>query len=227
MKVLLDTHVFLWWVTNRDLLSQAARQIIGDGGNDLFFSAGSAWEIATKTRLGKLRLSDDLEGFIAGQLTHAKELCAVTNQWVNSYKRLVAGYEAPVYISWARRNRSVLIRVPTYRPGDELAARVELRSPDPACNPYLAFAAMLACGLEGMEKSYEFPDPVEGNIFKMTQEERDHHGIGSLPRNLGTAIEETENSEIIRRALGDHVFDCFIELKKKEWDDYQLQVTQY
>ncbi|MDD1721537.1 MAG: glutamine synthetase family protein [Euryarchaeota archaeon] len=172
-------------------------------------------------------LSDAAEGFIAGQLTHAKELCAVTNQWVNSYKRLVPGYEAPVYISWARRDRSVLIRVPTYRPGDELAARVELRSPDPACNPYLAFAAMLACGLEGMEKSYEFPDPVEGNIFKMTQEERDHHGIGSLPRNLSTAIEETENSEIIRRALGDHVFDCFIALKKKEWDDYQLQVTQY
>ncbi len=172
-------------------------------------------------------LSDVAEGFIAGQLTHAKELSMVTNQWVNSYKRLIAGYEAPRYISWARRNRSVLVRVPVYKPGAERAARVELRSPDPACNPYLAFAAMLACGLEGIEKSYEFPDPVEGNNYRMTQEERDAHGIGSLPVNLGTAIAETENSEIIRRALGDHVFDCFLALKKKEWDDYERQVTQY
>ncbi|MGZ4934898.1 MAG: glutamine synthetase family protein [Halobacteriota archaeon] len=172
-------------------------------------------------------LSDVAEGFIAGQLAHAKELCVVTNQWVNSYKRLVPGYEAPVYISWARRNRSALIRVPMYKPGNELATRAELRSPDPACNPYLAFAVMLACGLEGIEKNYELPDPVEKNIFKMTQQELDDHGIGSLPENLGLAVAETENSEIIRRALGDHVFDRFIELKKREWDDYRLQVTQY
>ncbi|MGZ7208222.1 MAG: glutamine synthetase family protein [Halobacteriota archaeon] len=172
-------------------------------------------------------LSDVAEGFIAGQLAHAKELCVVTNQWVNSYKRLVPGYEAPVYISWARRNRSALIRVPMYKPGNEIATRAELRSPDPACNPYLAFAVMLACGLEGIEKNYELPDPVEKNIFKMTQQELDDHGIGSLPENLGLAVAETENSEIIRRTLGDHVFDRFIELKKREWDDYRLQVTQY
>lgn len=191
-------------------------QSLFKGARNAFFDANDAYH-----------LSDVAEGFIAGQLTHAKELCVVTSQWVNSYKRLVPGYEAPVYISWARRNRSALIRVPMYKPGNELATRAELRSPDPACNPYLAFAVMLACGLEGIEKGYELPDPVEQNIFKMTQQELDDHGIGSLPENLGLAVAETENSEIIRRALGDHVFDRFIELKKREWDDYRLQVTQY
>ncbi|MDD1721061.1 MAG: glutamine synthetase family protein [Euryarchaeota archaeon] len=191
-------------------------QSLFKGAQNAFFDANDAYN-----------LSDVAKGFIAGQLTHAKELCVVTSQWVNSYKRLVPGYEAPVYISWARRNRSALIRVPMYKPGNELATRAELRSPDPACNPYLAFAVMLACGLEGIEKSYELPDPVEKNIFKMTQQELDDHGIGSLPENLGLAVKETETSEIIRRALGHHVFDRFIELKKKEWDDYRLQVTQY
>ncbi|MGZ4902993.1 MAG: glutamine synthetase family protein [Halobacteriota archaeon] len=191
-------------------------QSLFKGSKNAFFDANDAYN-----------LSDVAEGFIAGQLKHATELCAVTNQWVNSYKRLVPGYEAPVYISWARRNRSALIRVPMYKPGNELATRAELRSPDPACNPYLAFAVMLACGLEGIEKNYELPDPVEQNIYKMTQQELDSHGIGSLPENLALAVAETENSEIIRRALGDHVFDRFIELKKKEWDDYRQQVTQY
>ncbi|MGZ4929102.1 MAG: glutamine synthetase family protein [Halobacteriota archaeon] len=191
-------------------------QSLFKGAKNAFFDANDAYN-----------LSDVAEGFIAGQLTHAKELCMVTNQFVNSYKRLVPGYEAPVYISWARRNRSALIRVPMYKPGNEIATRAELRSPDPACNPYLAFAVMLACGLEGIEKGYELPDPVEKNIFKMTQQELDDHGIGSLPENLGLAVAETENSEIIRRTLGDHVFDRFIELKKREWDDYRQQVTQY
>ncbi len=191
-------------------------QSLFKGSKNAFFDPNDAYN-----------LSDVAEGFIAGQLTHARELCAVTNQWVNSYKRLVPGYEAPVYISWARRNRSALIRVPMYKPGNELATRVELRSPDPACNPYLSFAVMLACGLEGIEKNYELPDPVEKNIFKMTQQELEDHGIGSLPENLGLAVAETENSDLIRRALGDHVFDRFIELKKKEWDDYRQQVTEY
>ncbi len=191
-------------------------QSLFKGSKNAFFDANDAYN-----------LSNVAEGFIAGQLAHAPELCVVTNQWVNSYKRLVPGYEAPVYISWARRNRSALIRVPMYKPGNELATRAELRSPDPACNPYLAFAVMLACGLEGIEKNYALPDPVEQNIFRMTQRELDDRGIGSLPENLGLAVAETEDSEIIRRALGDHVFDRFIELKKKEWDDYRQQVTQY
>ena len=172
-------------------------------------------------------LSDMGKGFIAGQLKHVKEFCLVMSQWVNSYKRLVPGYEAPVYISWARRNRSALVRVPMYKPGNELATRAELRCPDPACNPYLTFAVMLASGLDGIEKGYDLPDPVEKDIFKMTPQQLDAHGIGSLPENLGLAIKETENSELVRRALGNHVFDRFIQLKKKEWDEYRIQVSQY
>ncbi len=191
-------------------------QSLFKGSKNAFFDPNDAYH-----------LSDIAEAYIAGQLKHVKEFCAVTNQWVNSYKRLVPGYEAPVYISWARRNRSALIRVPMYKPGNELATRAELRSPDPACNPYLAFAVMLASGLEGIEKNYELPEPIEQNIYQMTQQELDQHGIGSLPENLSLAVAETEQSELVRRALGDHVFDRFIELKKKEWDDYRLQVTQY
>lgn len=172
-------------------------------------------------------LSNIAKGFIAGQLKHARELCLVTAQWVNSYKRLVPGYEAPVYVSWARRNRSALLRVPMYKPGNELATRVELRCPDPACNPYLAFAVMLATGLEGIDKGYPLPDPVEMNVYKMTPEELKENGIESLPESIGEAIAETERSTIVRQALGDHVFDHLIELKKKEWDDYRTHLSQY
>jgi glutamine synthetase len=172
-------------------------------------------------------LSDIAKGFIAGQLKHAREFCLVTAQWVNSYKRLIPGYEAPVYVSWARRNRSALIRVPMYKPGNELATRVELRCPDPACNPYLAFAVMLATGLEGIDKGYTLPEPVEMNVYKMTPEELKANGIESLPESMGEAIAETERSTIVRQALGDHVFDHLIELKKKEWDDYRIHLSQY
>lgn len=172
-------------------------------------------------------LSDMAKGYIAGQLKHVSEFCLVTSQWVNSYKRLIPGYEAPVYISWARRNRSALIRVPMYKPGNEMATRVELRCPDPACNPYLAFAVMLASGLDGIEKGYELPDPIEKDIFKMTPQQLEAHGIGSLPENLGLAIEKAKDSELVRSALGDFVFDRLIALKKKEWEDYQVQVTPY
>ncbi len=175
----------------------------------------------------KYHLSDVAKGFIAGQLKHAREFCLVTAQWVNSYKRLVPGFEAPVYVSWARRNRSALIRVPMYKPGNELATRVELRCPDPACNPYLAFAVMLATGLEGIDKGYALPDPVEMNVYKMTAEELKANGIGSLPESIGEAIAETEKSAIVRKALGDHVFDHLIELKKKEWDDYRTHLSRY
>ena len=165
--------------------------------------------------------------YIAGLLKHAMEITTVTNQWINSYKRLVAGYEAPVYLSWARRNRSDLVRVPEYRPGREKSTRVELRSPDPACNPYLAFSVMLAAGLEGIEKEYEVPDPIEENVYEMTEEERQKRGIDTLPASLLEAIHLTEKSELVRKALGDHVFDAFIANKKIEWDQYRTQVTEY
>jgi glutamine synthetase len=172
-------------------------------------------------------LSALAKGYIAGLLAHAREITAVCNQWVNSYKRLVPGYEAPVYISWAQRNRSTLIRVPMYKPGKEVATRVEYRAPDPACNPYLAFAVMLAAGLKGMEANYPLPEPVEEDIYHMSKGERDRLGIKNLPGSLFEAIYEMERSELVREALGDHIFDKFIENKKIEWDNYQQHVSQY
>jgi len=172
-------------------------------------------------------LSRIARSYIAGLLAHAPEITAVTNQWVNSYKRLVPGYEAPVYLSWARRNRSDLIRVPEYRPGREKATRIEYRSPDPACNPYLAFSVMLAAGLEGIEKGLEPPKPVEENVYEMTEQEREKRGIGALPASLLEAILLTEKSEVVRKALGEHVFEAFIQNKKIEWNQYRAQVTEY
>jgi len=172
-------------------------------------------------------LSQIAKQFIAGLLRHAPEITAVTSQWVNSYKRLVPGYEAPVYLSWARRNRSDLIRVPEYRPGKEKSIRIEYRSPDPACNPYLAFSVMLAAGLEGIEKGYEVPEPIEENVYEMSVEERQKRGINSLPGSLSEAIQLTEKSELVRKALGEHVFNAFIQNKKIEWDQYRVQVTGY
>ena len=176
---------------------------------------------------GEYHLSKIGKCYLAGLLEHAPEITAITSQWVNSYKRLIPGYEAPVYISWARRNRSDLIRIPEYQPGKENATRVEFRSPDPACNPYLAFSVMLAAGLDGIEKEYELPDPVEENVFEMAEEERVRRGIGTLPGNLLEAIELAEGSELVKRALGDHVFYTFIKNKKIEWDLYRTQVTDY
>ncbi len=175
----------------------------------------------------KYHLSKLAKYYIAGLLRHAPEITAINNQWVNSYKRLIPGYEAPVYLSWARRNRADLIRVPEYMPGKEKATRIEFRSPDPACNPYLAFSVMLAAGLEGVEKEYEVPDPVEENVYEMTYDERERRGIGTLPGSLWEAIQLTEKSELVRRSLGDHVFDAFIKNKKIEWDQYRSQVTEY
>jgi glutamine synthetase len=172
-------------------------------------------------------LSKEAKSYIAGILTYASEITAVCNQWVNSYKRLVPGYEAPVYLSWARRNRSDLIRVPEYKPGREQATRIEFRSPDPACNPYLAFSVMLAAGLDGIEKGLVPPEPIEENVYEMTEAERKERGIGTLPASLWEAIALTEKSELVRKALGDHVFDAFITNKKVEWDYYRTQVTDY
>ena len=172
-------------------------------------------------------LSKTAKCYIAGLLQHAPEITSITNQWVNSYKRLVPGYEAPIYLSWARRNRSDLIRVPEYQPGKEKSTRVEFRSPDPACNPYLAFSVMLAAGLEGIEKEYKVPEPVEENVYEMSNEERERRGVGTLPGSLIEAIQVTEKSEVVRKALGDHVFDAFIKNKKIEWDYYRTHVSEY
>jgi glutamine synthetase len=174
-----------------------------------------------------MHLSAVARGYIAGVLRHAAEITAVTSQWVNSYKRLVPGYEAPVYVSWARRNRSTLIRVPMYKPNKEKATRIELRSPDPACNPYLCFAVMLAAGLEGIEKKYELPPPVEEDIYEMPADERARRGITTLPDNLYAAIELARGSRIVREALGDHIFESFIANKRIEWDRYRTHVTDY
>ncbi|MFH2055625.1 MAG: glutamine synthetase family protein [bacterium] len=172
-------------------------------------------------------LSQVGRSYVAGLLKHVEAFTLVTNQWVNSYKRLVPGYEAPCYISWGRRNRSSLVRVPAYRPGREKASRVELRSPDPACNPYLAFAAMLAAGLEGIEKGYELMPPIEYNIFKLTREERQARGIGSLPNSLENAIIAFRESELMRETLGEHIFEGLIANKWLEWDRYRVHVSQY
>jgi len=172
-------------------------------------------------------LSKTGKAYIAGILRHAREITLVTNQWVNSYKRLVPGFEAPVYICWARRNRSALVRVPMYKPGKESATRIEFRSPDPACNPYLAFAAMLAAGLKGIEEEYELPPEASDNIYEMSEAERRAAGIESLPEDLYEAIRLAEASELLREALGDHVVEYLIRNKREEWSTYQAYVTPY
>jgi len=186
------------------------------GKKNIMYSAGDAFH-----------LSDDGKNYIAGLLKHAPEITAVTNQWINSYKRLVPGYEAPVYICWARRNRSALVRVPMYKPGKEVATRVEFRSPDPGANPYLAFSVMLAAGLAGMANKYELPEPKEKNIFHLTEQERINEGIYSLPGSLNEALALTEKSELVKEALGEHTFKAFVENKKAEWDAYRINVTKW
>jgi glutamine synthetase len=172
-------------------------------------------------------LSDVARGFIAGQLQHMRGICALLNQYVNSFKRLVPGFEAPVHISWAHRNRTALIRVPLYIQGKESTIRAELRNPDPAANPYLAFAVMLAAGLDGIEKGTELPPSVEPNIYKMSSEEREAIGLSSLPNNLYEAVQETQASELVRETLGEHVFDRFITNKLNEWYEYREQVSRW
>jgi len=172
-------------------------------------------------------LSRVAKQYIAGILRHAPEITLVTNQWVNSYKRLVPGYEAPVYVCWARRNRSALVRVPMYKPGKETATRIEYRSPDPACNPYLAFAAMLAAGLAGIEGDYQLPPEASNNIYEMSEEERQAAGIHSLPEDLVEAIHLAAESKVLRDALGEHVHEFLIRNKREEWDGYKSHVTPY
>lgn len=174
-----------------------------------------------------LYLSSVARAYTAGIMQHAKESIGVCAQWVNSYKRLVPGFEAPVYITWSPRNRSNMIRIPLSKPGKEEVCRVEFRAPDPACNPYLALATMLHAGLEGIEKEYQLPDPVDRDVFAMSEAEREALGIETLPGSLNEAIACMKDSDLVRSALGDHIFDKFIQNKRIEWDAYRSQVHQY
>ena len=186
------------------------------GDKNLFFDPKADYNLSAMARQ-----------FTAGILRHVSEITLILNQWVNSYKRLVPGYEAPCYISWGRRNRSSLVRVPAYRQGKEKATRIELRSPDPGANPYLAFACMLAAGLKGIEEGYELGAPTEQNIFKMTDEEKKQRDIHHLPNSLENAIRAAMSSDLLKETLGDHVFGKLIENKWIEWDDYRVHVSNF
>jgi glutamine synthetase len=172
-------------------------------------------------------LSKIAQGFIAGLLHHGREITAITNQWVNSYKRLVSGFDAPVWITWARNNQSALVRVPTPKKGKPASTRIELRSPDPACNPYLAFSVILAAGLAGIENGYELPPEIASNVNGITAEELTAHGIARIPDNLASALDVMEDSELVAGALGEHLFEWFLRNKRREWDRYQRHVSRY
>jgi glutamine synthetase len=172
-------------------------------------------------------LSPVAKRFMAGLLRHAHEITAVTNQWVNSYKRLVSGYEAPIHVSWARNNRSALARVPFVKRNKIESTRVEYRAPDSACNPYLAFAVMLAAGLKGIEEGYELPREAAANLFAMTPEELAAEQIRSLPGSLNEAVADMERSELVAETLGEHVFEWFIRNKRAEWAAYKTHISQF
>jgi glutamine synthetase len=174
-----------------------------------------------------MHLSKVGRSFIAGLLRHSGEITAVTNQWVNSYKRLVAGGEAPAFVCWGHNNRSALVRIPMYKPNKPNATRVELRSPDSACNPYLLFAVVLAAGMRGIEHSYELPAGAEDDVWSLTAEQRADLGISALPGSLHEAILAMERSELVAETLGEHVFEFFLRNKRAEWVEYRRRVTQY
>jgi glutamine synthetase len=191
-------------------------QSLFKGKRNAFYDAGD-----------KYHLSAEGKSYIAGLLKHAREITGICSQWVNSYKRLVPGYEAPVYISWARRNRSALVRVPMYKPGKETATRCEYRAPDPACNPYLCFAVMLAAGLKGIEGKYPLAEPVELDIYHLTEKERSRLKIQELPGSLAEATAEVAKSALVKEALGEHIFKKFLENKEREWDAFRMHVSAY
>jgi glutamine synthetase len=187
-----------------------------EGDRNAFFEAGAEYQLS---RTGRC--------FIAGLLRHAPEITAVTNQWVNSYKRLLGGGEAPSYISWGHNNRSALVRVPMYKPHKGQSTRVEVRSIDSACNPYLAYALLLAAGLKGIEGGYELPRETEDDVWGLSDAERRTLGIAPLPHNLDAAIAIMEGSELVAETLGEHVFEFFLRNKRAEWEEYRAQVTQF
>ncbi|MFA5076738.1 MAG: glutamine synthetase family protein [Patescibacteria group bacterium] len=192
------------------------QSLFDQNGKNIFFDAN-----------GKYQLSETALHFIAGQLYHARGMAAITNPLINSYKRLVPGYEAPVYISWGQTNRSALIRIPRYTVGREKAVRCELRCPDPAANPYLAFSVMLAAGLDGIKNKMTPAEPIEENIFEFTEAQAQKHQITTLPLNLSLALQELEKDPVARAALGEHIYQNFIRAKTSEWQDYKLAVSQW
>nr|WP_174264420.1 type I glutamate--ammonia ligase [Phytoactinopolyspora halotolerans] len=187
-----------------------------EGDRNVFFEAGAEYQLSKTGR-----------AFIAGLLKHSPEITAVTNQWVNSYKRLQGGGEAPAYICWGHNNRSALVRVPMYKPGKAQSVRVEFRSLDSACNPYLAYAVILAAGLKGIEEGYELPPEAEDDVWALTDRERRALGIDPLPASLDEAIRAMESSELVAETLGEHVFEFFLRNKRQEWEIYRRQVTPY
>jgi glutamine synthetase len=187
-----------------------------EGDSNAFHEPGSSYQLSKTARC-----------FIAGLLRHASEITAVTNQWVNSYKRLVGGGEAPAYVCWGHNNRSALVRVPMYKPQKGQSTRIEVRSPDSACNPYLAFAVLLSAGLKGIEEGYELPDGAEDDVWALTDAERRALGIEQLPGSLSDAIKLMERSELVAETLGEHVFDFFLRNKRAEWQEYRRQVTPF
>ena len=172
-------------------------------------------------------LSSVARSFIAGLLHHAREISAITNQLINSYKRINEGYEAPRYVSWAHNNRSALIRVPITKPGKPDSTRVEYRALDPSCNPYLAFSVLLAAGLRGIQDNMELPEEATSNLYNLTRSEQQELGIDRLPTSLSEALDEMEESSLVREALGDHIFEWFLRNKRAEWNEYQQQVTPF
>ncbi len=189
-------------------------QSLWKGGKNIFFS-----------EKGIYHLSDIAHHYMAGLMSHAREISAVLSQWVNSYKRLIEGYEAPVYIAWGQKNRSAYIRVPEYQPGKEMATRIELRSPDPSCNIYLAFSAMLMAGLTGIRGGYPLPDPVEENIYEMSNAKQKKFEIRTLPRNLEEAVKVMEKGHLLRETFSDHIFDMLIANKRAEIEEYNINVS--
>jgi glutamine synthetase len=195
----MHTHVSLW-----------------EGERNAFFDGTDAYGLSAVAK-----------HFMAGLLRHAREITGITNQWVNSYKRLVLGYEAPSHVSWARNNRSALVRVPVVKAGKTESTRVEYRAPDSACNPYLAFAVILAAGLRGIEERYELPPEADANLYDLSPEELAAKGVGSLPVSLNDAVDEMEQSKLLLETLGDHVFEWFLRNKRAEWADYRSEVTPF
>ncbi|NYE03024.1 glutamine synthetase [Kineosphaera limosa] len=185
-----------------------------EGDRNVFFEAG-----------GRYQLSKVARQFIAGLLAHGSEITAVTNQWVNSYKRLWGGGEAPAYVCWGHNNGSAMVRVPMYKPHKENSSRIEVRTLDPACNPYLAFAVLLMAGLDGVERELELPEEAEDDVWALTEAERQALGIDPLPTSLHEAIQTMERSDFVAQVLGEHVFDVFLRNKRREWTDYRAQVT--
>lgn len=187
-----------------------------EGDHNAFYEAGAPYQLS---RTGRQ--------FIAGLLRHGSEITAVTNQWVNSYKRLWGGGEAPAHICWGHNNSSAMVRVPLYKPGKENSCRIEVRTIDPACNPYLAFAVMLSAGLAGIENGYELPEEAEDDVWSLTDGERHSLGIMPLPSSLDEAVQAMAKSDLVAEALGEHVFDVFLRNKRREWADYRAQVTPF